>query len=33
MSEEKEKNRKLTSASGKPYVENENSLSAGLYPS
>jgi catalase len=29
MSEEKEKNRKLTSASGKPYVENENSLSAG----
>ena len=29
MSNEKDKNRKLTSASGRPYVENENSLSAG----
>ncbi len=29
MSNEKNKDRKLTSASGRPYVENENSLSAG----
>ena len=29
MSNKKENKRKLTSASGKPYVENENSMSAG----
>ena len=27
---EKQKNRKLTTASGRPYVENENSMSAGV---
>ncbi|MEP7265966.1 MAG: catalase [Bacteroidota bacterium] len=29
MENKKEKNKKLTTASGKPYVENENTLSAG----
>lgn len=29
MKNEKDKNRKLTTASGKPYVENENSMSVG----
>jgi len=29
MKDEKKKNKKLTTASGKPYVENENTMSVG----
>src|SRR5215204_4788785 len=29
MKSDKEKNKKLTTASGKPYVENENTMSVG----